>query len=152
MRKTNLDLLTSSLAWLAKHMMCSQSARRNLKSFQRINNLTIKPLYDYTYHSEWDAWIMYNVFKSKILREVSYHFKIGSYFWLYCIQYTADENNLKDVDDNVDRGIGNEHDVIPASQPFCPWRPLDDVTILDHLTRKTSLDLQKVKMLLQSKS
>ena len=70
----------------------------------------------------------------------------------YCTQDTEDENNLKDVDDNVDRGIGNEHDVIPASQPFCPWRPLDDVTILDHLTRKTSLDLQKVKMLLQSKS
>ena len=78
--RSYLDLLASSLAWLAKHMMCSQRARRNLKSFQRINNLTIKPLYDYTYHSEWDAWIMYNVFKSKILREVSYHFKIGSYF------------------------------------------------------------------------
>ena len=29
-----LDLLASSLTWLAKHMMCSQRARRNLKSCQ----------------------------------------------------------------------------------------------------------------------
>ena len=46
---------------------------------------------------------------------------------------TEYENNLKDIDDNVEGGIGNEHDVIPASQSFSPGRPLDDVSILDHL-------------------
>ena len=49
---------------------------------------------------------------------------------------SEDEHNLKDIDDNVEGGIGDEHDVIPASQSFSPRRPLDDVSILDHLIEK----------------
>ena len=46
-------------------------------------------------------------------------------FYLY--QY------LEHVNDNVEGGIGDEHDVVPAGESFGPRRPLDDVPVLNHL-------------------
>ena len=48
---------------------------------------------------------------------------------------SEDEHNLKDIDDNVEGGIGDEHNMVPTSQSFRPWRPVRDVTMLDHLKK-----------------
>ena len=46
---------------------------------------------------------------------------------------SEDEHNLKDINDNVEGGIGDEHDVVPAGESFGPRWPLDDVPVLNHL-------------------
>ena len=45
---------------------------------------------------------------------------------------------LEHVNDNVEGGIGDEHNMVPTSQSFRPWRPVHDVTMLDHLKKTKS--------------
>ena len=42
------------------------------------------------------------------------------------------------INDNVEGGIGDKHNMVPTSQSFCPGRPVHDVTILDHLKKTKS--------------
>ena len=48
---------------------------------------------------------------------------------------------LEHVNDNVEGGISDEHNMVPTSQSFRPWRPVHDVTMLDHLKKTKSAQL-----------
>ena len=59
-----------------------------------------------------------------------------SWKWYNCMFYVY--QYLEHVNDNVEGGIGDEHNMVPTSQSFRPWRPVHDVTMLDHLKKTKS--------------